>query len=157
MKKRFALIFLLSLPIGVLASTIDWTQPALMTDGTPVSPDRMATVETHLYADGQEFAIALDGKNIWTGTLPQAEGTTKTYTARAELDYLLSPESAPLLYTLVRPPPPPVVGVAKMRIRTNPELYYMCGQTTEPLTFGTGAWKIQKYKTRPEIWIELTQ
>ena len=101
MKKLIVLLLLV--PSLVFGATISWTQPVTYANGSAVTAAKMATVKTHLYADGVEFALTTGGATSWAGTLPQTVGTSKTYTAKAELDNVISAASPPTVFLWILP------------------------------------------------------
>jgi hypothetical protein len=149
-----------------LLGMIWWSAPTSYTDNTAIPPSVIQTILYRIYVDGTEFATA-KGVLQWQGNLPQAAGQTKVYTATAEIDgkpgtrsaktapYTFVWEATPTPAPTPVPTPIPAPAAAKMRVRTNPEMNFKCEQVNGPLTFSPGYWKIQKYKQRPELWIEI--
>lgn len=104
MKKLMLVLLLLLVPVLVYPATITWTQESTYAkSGAIVPAEKMATVVTHLYADGVEFAAVSGGATKWSGTLPQEAGQSKTYTAIAVLDGVPSATSAPTVFVWYLP------------------------------------------------------
>lgn len=68
--------------------TLTWKNPTAYTDGTPIPPSLLTTVETRIYYSFDKqvwslFAMVPDGRVSWTGLLPPGEGVQAFYAVSA--------------------------------------------------------------------------
>jgi len=104
----FILMVLASLfmPVFVFGETIAWENPTEYVDGTPLSEQERGQLRTHLYwslssgGPWTEFAVVGNGANSWTGKLPASKGAVAYYTAKSELNSLLSDYAEVVSYTV---------------------------------------------------------
>jgi len=81
----------------IVTRTISWSSPSTYADGTPIPPASAARIIIHVYKDGVETYVTLQGVTEWP--IEVVPGETNVWELTAELDGQVSARSAPFSYT----------------------------------------------------------
>jgi hypothetical protein len=83
---------------------LSWGLPTTYVDGTPIPPEIVARLVTHIYRDGVEIDVSAPGATSKTVDVVEVPGDTDEYYGRVEVDGIDDPLSAPGEVTVFQVP-----------------------------------------------------